>query len=227
MSQNNSRFVDDVQKLSNYCCSTLDFDNLQSDENYGYSSLVLCIIDAIFSIGVTYTSTRNTVQRFMEYFDTQTNLSVRGFVQLYQEHSIEFMADNVFQNKQRTSTRNGILKAEAILRVAEVLLKYDVNHIEDINSVVNQAEFETDFKAVRGQSSGISLRYFYMLAGVKDEIKPDRMIIQYISSCLERRVKVDECHSLLVNVCNQLNLGYPDLTPRHLDSLIWNYQRSQ
>lgn len=91
---------DDVSKLANYCRVKLDLSDIQMPDEYGYSSLPLCIIDAVFSVGVTYTSTRNTV-------------------------------------------------------------------------------------------------------------------------------KIEECHPLLVSICEVLKTEYPDLTPRSLDHTIWLYQKSQ
>lgn len=228
----------DVQLLANYCHKNLDLGHIELGEEYGYMSLPLCVIDAIFSIGVTYTSTRNTVNRFCSYLNThidgfsgQTSsdlkLSVSDFVQLYRDHSLEFMTKQVYQNSQRTSARNGILKAEAVLKVAELLLRYDVDFIEDMQKVVNNPAFEAEFKQIPGQASGISLRYFYMLTGIKTEIKPDRMVIRFIEAALGRSVKVDECHGLLVETCQLLLETYPDLNPRSLDHAVWQFQQSQ
>lgn len=51
------------------CKTKLDVSSLTQEEEYGYHNLPLCIIDAIFSIGVNYTSTSfgNTVKRFCDY----------------------------------------------------------------------------------------------------------------------------------------------------------------
>ncbi|WP_348257331.1 hypothetical protein, partial [Salmonella enterica] len=68
---------------------------------------------------------------------------------------------------------------------------------------------------------------FYMLTGVESEIKPDRMVIRFIEAALGRGVKMEECHPLLVEVCNQLDGEFPDLTPRSLDHTIWQFQRVQ
>jgi hypothetical protein len=154
-------------------------------------------------------------------------LSIHDFIELYNQNPIEYMASEVYKNRQRTSTRNGILKAEAVLRVAETLLKHNVNHLQDMETVVKNVEFEDDFKKIPGQKSGISLRYFYMLTGVKTEIKPDRMIIRFIEAALGRSVRVDECHPLLVITCELLKKENPDLTPSSLDNVIWQFQRSQ
>ena len=83
----------------------------------------LCIIDAVFSIGVLYTSTENAVKHFCEHFGItrlrekelapqSAQLSISAFIQFHQGFTFQEMAERIYQNKQRTSTRNGILKAE-------------------------------------------------------------------------------------------------------------------
>lgn len=62
---------DNVNKLASYCQETLDLAKAVTPDDYGYNNLILCIIDAIFSMGVHYSSTRKTVQRFIDYFDIQ------------------------------------------------------------------------------------------------------------------------------------------------------------
>ncbi len=219
--------TDDIQKLTAYCEAKLDLTDDGLGDEYGYPNLPLCIIDAIFSMGVRYASTQATVNRFVAYFNTSDSLTVQELVDFYAQHSVQFMAQEVYNNRQRTSTKNGILKAEAVLEVAKVLLKHGVNTLEDMEKVMGDAAFEEDYKAIRGQSSGISLRYFYMLTGVEGEIKPDRMIFRFIEAALGRKVNIKECHPLLVAVTDQLRETYPNLNPRSLDHIIWNYQRGQ
>lgn len=218
---------DDIQKLTAYCEEKLDLTDDELGDEYGYPNLPLCIIDAIFSMGVRYASTQATVNRFVAYFNASDSLTVQELVDYYTQHSVQFMTEEVYNNRQRTSTKNGILKAEAVLEVAKVLLKHGVNTLEDMEKVMGDAAFEEDYKAIRGQSSGISLRYFYMLTGVEGEIKPDRMIVRFLETALGRKVKVEECPPLVVAVTEQLRSKYPDLNPRSLDQIIWNYQRVQ
>jgi len=163
----------------------------------------------------------------VSYFKLTSPLSISDFIALYQENSLEFMAEKIYQNRQRTSTRNGILKAEASLKVAQVLLNHGVNDLDGITAIINNPAFEVDFKGITGQGSGVSLRYFYMLVGLDSEIKPDRMIIRFIEAALSRPVKMEECHPLLTATCQLLKADYPNLSPRLLDNLIWQFQRQQ
>lgn len=228
----------EVNQLANYCKAKLDLGHIELGAEYGYDNLALCVIDAVYSIGVNYASTRNTVARFCAYLraniggfageiPNDSEFSIGDLVALYKKHSLEFMATHVYQNLQRTSTRNGIPKAEAVLRVAQVLQKYAVNQIADMEKAINNPVFEDDFKKIPGQTSGVSLHYFYMLTGIETEIKPDRMVIRFIESALGRAVKMEECHPLLVEVCRRLGSDFPDLNPRSLDHAIWQFQRVQ
>jgi hypothetical protein len=217
----------DNQQLAKYCTTHLELSGSDVIAEYGYSSLPLCVIDAVFSINANYKSTQNTVQRFIDYFDLQADLSIYDFIGFYDQNSIEFMAKNVYRNSQRTSTVNGILKADAVLRVAKLLFSYQVNFLPDVNRIFKDTQFEQEFRQIPGQKSGISLSYFYMLTGSNTEIKPDRMVIRFIESALNRSVRIEECSQLLTEVCILLNSDYPDLTPRSLDNAIWRFQKSQ
>ena len=114
----------EIQRFVICCKTTLDLTNLAQAEEYGYQNLPLCIIDAVFSIGVKYQSTENAVKRFCEHFSItrlsekelapqSEQLSLSSFIQFHQDFTFQEMAEKVYQNKQRTSTRNGILKTEA------------------------------------------------------------------------------------------------------------------
>jgi hypothetical protein len=46
----------------------------------------------------------------------------------------------MFGNHQRTSTRNGILKAEATLRFAQTPAKHGIEHLQDMVDLSTQRE---------------------------------------------------------------------------------------
>ncbi len=58
----------DIKSITKFCKTNLDLFMISPAEEYGYHNLPLCIIDAIFSIGVNYASTENTVKRFCDFF---------------------------------------------------------------------------------------------------------------------------------------------------------------
>lgn len=223
----------EIITIAAYCKSKIDLENANSSDEY-YRSLPLCIIDAIFSIGAHYKSTENTVRRFCEYFGLNANsklypptddqLPVTEFINLYGRYGIKEMAGNIFQNRQRTSSRNGILKAEACLLFAEVLHQFEVDYFQDVVKVLGNKEFEAEVAEIPGQRSSISTRYFYMLAGSDDYIKPDRMITRFIIATIQRSLSVDESHEAIIGAYKILVNDYPHLTPGALDHQIWLYQ---
>ena len=122
-----------VDSLCTACESVLDLSSASLSASYYYDSLPYCVIDAVFSIGVKYTSTQNVVKNYCTYYglreyntkqdndgDTHT---ISQLVEHIESMGIEKSADVVFRNHQRTSSRNGILKADAVLRFARILQK--------------------------------------------------------------------------------------------------------
>jgi hypothetical protein len=237
---NGGPYMNAVQKLVDYCEQSLDLKEARLGEEYFYQSLPLCIVDAVFSIGVRYESTRAVVVRYCDYFHLQRirdrhadNLpnmeeqeSLQEFIKKMDESGIEFFTNEVFKNKQRTSPRNGILKTEAVYRFAATLQKYGVNYFQDVPKVMDNFELEKEIKTIPGQGSGISLRYFFMLAGSNDFIKPDRMIQRFITHALGTAPEIEECQLLLRETSDVLKTKYPHMNPRLLDYQIWSFTRN-
>ncbi len=227
-----------VERIAAYCDVHLDLAQIPGLDNYGYAHLPLCVIDAVYSIGARYSSTRQTVERFCRYFDLSSvgpvpalppaqQLSVEQLLLWYARHGLEMMATNVYQNRQRTSPRNGILKAEAVRRFAEVLYQHGVNYREDVIRVEGKAEFEAQIFAIPGQRSGISLRYFYMLAGNTEQVKPDRMVLRFLHAATSTWLSPEASAQLLQAACDELRQRHPQLTLRALDHAIWQHQRTR
>lgn len=200
-----------------------------------YKSLPICILDAVFSIGVRYTSVVNVVNSYIGTFDltisrTQadaTEHTIRDFLANVAKYdTIEDFSKNVLHNMQRTSSRNGILKAEACREVALVCQKHGINTLRDFNDYADKAALDKDIKSVRGQSSGIMLKYLYMLAGDENRVKPDRHIVRFIKeTCALQKLTDDDAQVIMARAVEILKPEYPNITVRFLDSLIWEAQR--
>ena len=132
------------------------------------------------------------------------------------------MAEQVYKNHQRTSATNGILKADAVARFACCLRSHSIESLHDVPKVANSQRFEAEIKAIPGQGSGISLRYFWMLAGSDQFIKPDRMVLRFLGSALSRAATVQEAGPLMIAACQLLVVKYPQLTLRLLDTRFGN-----
>jgi hypothetical protein len=223
-----------------FCQQHLVLQGARLGDEYFYQSLPLCVIDAVYSIGVRYEGVQNVVRRYCDCFGLREfrtsrhdvppvseQESLRAFVEKIGAMGLEKMAIEVYQNKQRTSARNGILKSEAVFHFASVLRNHGLNYLQDVPSRVSDSALEAELCRVRGQGSGISTRYFFMLAGTEDLIKPDRWIGRFLKRCLNAEPTPEEAQFLISSACEMLLTRYPDLTPRLLDNVIWNYERAR
>ncbi|PQA60222.1 hypothetical protein [Siphonobacter curvatus] len=227
-----------IDSITDFCLQKLDFSNPKLDPEYYYAHLPLCVVDSVFSMGVKYESVRNVVRRmeplvghtlFRDYGSLPTDpaqqISVAVFLEKIEHESPEKLALEIYQNKQRTSTQNGILKAEAVSRFLRVLNDFDVQYFQDVPRLITNADFEQQIKRIPGQASGICLSYFFMLAGNDQLIKPDRMVLAFLEAITAKTVILQEAQLILEEVSSQLVLKGYEMNPRLLDNLIWNYQR--
>lgn len=138
------------------------------------------------------------------------------------------MADEAFSNRQRTSTRGGILKAEAVFKFAKVLKQYGIEKYENIPPEGLKDKVAADLQGITGQGSGLSYKYFLMLAGNTREVKGDRMITRFVGEALgSPGISSDAAEDLVRAAATVLQPEHPSLTAYKLDNLIWNYQRAQ
>ena len=225
-----------IKNFADYCERKLSIAG-KSDPNLDfYKSLPLCILDAVYSIGVKYSSTAKVTERYIEYYDLDISRSFSGA----NEHTIkDFLknienaggakafAEKVVHNRQRTSSINGILKAEACEMVARVCEKHGIDTLADFNNYDKKDELDNDILAVHGQSSGVMLKYLRMLAGNNNLIKPDRMVKRFVASFSSAITSDEELQKLVSRAATEvLKLKYPNMTPRLLDYLMWEYQKN-
>lgn len=229
----------EIIKIANFCKEKIDLETQNIVYEFNYASMPLCVVDSVFSIGVRYESVTNVIHNVCRYFNLRGHhkssdtfpieseqVSVSEFRSLFKNLAFEEIACSIFKNRQRTSPKNGILKAEAVLSFLDVLIIFNAEYFSDVNRLFYNKEFENAIKKIPGQSSGISLKYFFMLAGNDNLIKPDRMIKRFLGNVLNREVKLEECQMILVDVSMELNrMGFTKLTPKLLDNKIWVYQR--
>lgn len=227
-------------QLAEYCLKHLPLKDAKLSESYYYASLPQCIIDAVYSIGVTYTSTMNVVGRYCTNIDVVRYRAIgsdypaiadqRGVADLLNDlnlyDSYDDVAVELFGNKQRTSAVNGVLKAEAVQRFATVLNAHGVNYFQDVSRAMNNNALQNDIIKIPGQRSGVSWSYFLMLSGSDNHIKPDRMILRFVDRATGKRITVPEAQPLFEKTIKVINVQFPDLTLRELDYEIWKYERA-
>lgn len=145
--------------------------------------------------------------------DRELQHTISQLVTEMEQQGVEAFADAVFQNRQRTSPRSGILKAEAVLRWARILQHHPIEWVQDVEDGLRDGKVEAEVRRIPGHGSGVSWSYFLMLTGSEDEIKPDRMVLGFLEKTLERPVRVDEALPLIRTACAELEQRYPELNP--------------
>jgi hypothetical protein len=207
---------------------------------YEYSALPLCVTDAVFSLGVRYESTERTVREVCERYDWEMSRkqapeerTISDFLRILQpyENRWEDMARDVFRNHQRTSSRSGILKSEAVYRVCKILRDHGAETFASFRRALDSGQCDDlrrAFTAVRGQGSGLSFNYLRILTGDTNAVKADRMVTRFVADAMRvRNVKPELCERLVREASAILRTEYPKLTPSLLDHAIWKYQRAQ
>lgn len=215
-----------------------DFDAAINVGEYQYASPGHCVLDSIFSIGVRYEGVRGVLRRYCQHYQlpefygvpwpppVANQLPLSGLVYQISEVGPERFATEIVQNRQRTASRSGILKAEASLLLAEALIRHGVETFQDAMEKIADEGLDRELRDVPGQASGISIRYFFMLAGSPDLIKPDRMILRFLTGALGRDVSPNEAVDLLAGVVTQLRAAGLGVDARSIDSAIWQHQRA-
>ena len=206
-------------------------DALVWDVPKGYrGSLALCVMDSIFSLGIRY----ETVERVLGGY-----LKARGFrgiedAQLCTDRPVDLLEwfdsptgcsgssdrfAEIVGNRNRTSSVNGILKAEAVVQACNLLSSIDVNTPKTLISRAEELQSKW-LREIKGQSSGISWRYMLMLAGLSG-VKPDRMVYRFM-----KRMGVGgdvSPEDFVQAIVRRINLSGVDATA--VDHQIWLLQR--
>jgi hypothetical protein len=211
------------------------------------------MVDSVFSIGVNYSGVVNVVSRYRSYRIAQSgNADADGGLELMGtfEHlgGPTGWAERI-GNKQRTSTKSGILKADAVLQEAHALAKHNVWTVRDLHAAQRERrlpDIKAEWSAIRGQGSGISWSYLLMLARVLPEVehlaeaasttpapysdpddavagvKPDRMIKRYVANAIGATEAglSDRKAAMLVKVAADAK-GWEVIA---LDHAIWRFQ---
>ena len=234
----------DAETVATYVGQNLDINSIILGNEYFYQSLTLCVIDAVYSIGVKYQGVEKVVERYCKHYGLvkirtpRENIPPKGpqesiadLCNKFKKNGHEYMATDVFNNRKKTSTRvDNMSKSEAVSEFASALQNHGVASFEDVPKAIKNKALEDEIKGIPGQGSGISLKYFFMLAGKDDQIKPDRMILRFVDAALKRKpgtTATDEAETLLRDAHEILRKEHSSLTLRELDYVIWDHQRSQ
>lgn len=164
------------------------FQDLNYTKTSHYESLVLCVIDSIFSIQAKYKRVViPIIERFCEFVkmpSLNSEFTPKQYLDKFSSFSYDDMAKTVFKNKQRTSSKSGILKSEATFKAIKLLNSFNIQSRVDLFNSPNLDLLKEEWLKIKGQSSGITWRYFLMLAGKNDEFKDDTWIYRFFIDIL-------------------------------------------
>ena len=205
-----------------------------------YSCVGLCAFDAVFSIQTRYESVVSPlVDRFCALMDIprhapnphalpsiQEQVTVSVLCDKLRDYTPQSLAD-ALHNHQRTSSRGGILKTEAFLQYLGVFQQFEVNTYQDVNHLADQnPAFEQALRNIRGQN--VAVDYFFMLAGDEDGVKVDTHLRNFVRDAVGRDLTPEQIKELFRRaVVHYRQNGYPDMTARHLDHIVWTWQKSR
>ena len=209
--------------------------DLSLPSEYSYGSVPLCIVDSVFSIQSRYPTTQATVRRWAAYANwpllkgsLTDEHTVSDFLEKMAGLDAENLASNIFQNRQRTSSTSGILKSQAVREFAEALVQEKLERFSDFEDRSRLGRAETLIRKIKGQGSGVTWKYFLMMAGGDEFIKPDTWICRYVARVTSRvRVDAPEAEALLLAAIAIIKTLRPEITPRQIDHAIWNSERSR
>lgn len=212
------------------------------DRGDRWTHLSLCVLDAVFSIGARYATTIRTVRSYAAHAGlthvaepaeavgagtfAAAEEPVTALRERLEDRGPGSFAREVVFNRQRTSPRGGVLKAEAALGYSRVLERHSIQRLADVTDLLVDdaalAAVETELTRTPGHGThGVRMGYLWMLAGSDDLIKPDRMVLGWLTAGLGRTPTVPDARDILADTAGALGV-----TPWQLDHAIWNAQRA-
>ncbi|HVX22747.1 MAG TPA: hypothetical protein VHB02_15470 [Acidimicrobiales bacterium] len=193
----------------------------------GYpNSLSMAILDAIWAMGARYTITRGVITRYVSSRRARSaepfNDSVSDLLAEYERQGGVNGFIEEIGTRNRVSTQpgaefKGVVVHQAALAFRELGVDTAQQFIEAQGTSLGQA-LEAQWRSLPGQGSGISWRYLRMLVGLED-VKPDRMVLRFLESSLNRSVDIEEAVELVRAAAGRLGVGV-----RALDHEIWEFQ---
>jgi hypothetical protein len=202
-----------------------------------WTSLTYCVLDAVWSIGAHYDRVVVPLVRRVaelhgdasptcppEDAPTHDPFPLDAFLASYPDEERLRAATN----SQRTSTRNGILKADAARRYAQILESTGISTRVQAAAVHGDAgkldALNSKFRRVPGD--GVRRDYFWMLVGSDELVKPDRMVLRFLARH-GVPVGVEAARDVLAELARDLSStrGLP-VTPWMVDHAIWRAERA-
>ena len=214
-----------------YCRGVLDFSI--PDFQY-YNCLGVSVLDATFSAQARYASVIHVMNDFCGHYgltfeqadslpERNAQITISQLLAVLKEVTPEELADVVHNH----SKVGGRLKAALFLDCLRTLHEFEIETYQDFQAQFNNVELETALRSLRGMGEA-TINYLYMLAGNSNHVKVDRHIRAFTSTAINNNsLSAEQIEELFRYAANELSSDYPGMTARHLDHIVWVYQRNQ
>ena len=218
-----------ANQFAKYCDANFD---LTTQDEYGYQSLSVCILDCVYSLRAKYYAvTIPIMERYANaYMDGDSHAlgdTVSLLIKRMDEKGHKEFADQVLRNQQKLGGKKQIPKEEVCYQLARYLRDLHIETIEDFQNFESQEILEIVIRAVNGLGDA-GVNYLFMLAGDPDRCKPDVHIHHCVRDACGHDISNEECQLLFTDAVKLLRNQYPNLTVRGLDGIIWRvYQMGQ
>jgi len=149
-----------------------------------WTSLSACVLDAVWSVGTDHDRVVvPLVRRVLEpaaagplLADAASSADSHPLPRLLTRFPDEQALEAAAQNKQRTSTRGGVTKADAALRYARTLVGHGVLGVEDLPRLLadpaSWSRLDRALSRVPGEGqNGARRSYFWALCGVDERTR--------------------------------------------------------
>jgi hypothetical protein len=150
-----------------------------------WTSLSACVLDAVWSVGVDHDRVvvplvhRVLIPGATGPLDSESapDVDTHPLPRLLTRFPDERALEEAARNKQRTSTRNGVTKADAALRYARTLVGHGVLGLEDLPRLLADPEswsrLDRALSRIPGEGQqGARRSYFWSLCGVEETAEP-------------------------------------------------------
>ncbi|MGQ9351430.1 hypothetical protein [Mycolicibacterium gilvum] len=200
-------------------------------------SLSLCIADAVWSIGAHYDNVvvplvRRLATKFGVEQPTIPMSEPLGADPLPLAELADLSVEELIPltNRQNTSTRGGIRKADAVLRHIRAFRSHGVNDLGDAIALFGDDErfaaLNTDLRKIPGEGAhSVRRDYLWMLIGQDHLIKPDRMVLRWFR---HHGVTIDPvgARDLVAALEPAVSAGLKrSVTAWEIDHALWNAGR--
>lgn len=195
------------------------------------------VLDAVYSVGARYAGVARVCRAYAKrarldpvtvahrdittVLGTAAEQPLEAFMADVHAVGVDRFAGEVVRYRSRTSPRGGILKADAAVRYAHTLLAHDVHRVGDLQRLFVDADrfdvVQARLRQVPGNGAcDVRLGYLWMLTGGDDLVKPDRMVLRWLTRHGPTPVDPATARDLLAAVAQVVGC-----TPWELDHAIW------